>query len=48
VEPIVVELFNSQVTVIAAALGGLVITTLAIIRDVGPRRSAPPPGRRAG
>jgi hypothetical protein len=48
VERIGAELFSSQVIVIAAALGGLVITTLAILRDVGTRRSAPVPRRRAG
>lgn len=42
-EPIVAQLFSSQLVVITAALGGLAVTTLAILRDIGTRRSAPIP-----
>lgn len=38
-EPIVAAVFGSQLVVITAALGGLVITTLAIVRDIYSRRA---------
>lgn len=38
-EPIGGDVIGSQLVVITAALGGLVITTLAIVRDIYSRRA---------